>query len=458
MRLALRGRMANQRKMRLGAFLAGTGSNMASWRHPQAVADGAINLEYYKTLTRKAEAAKLDFVFFGDGLYISEKSHPIFLNRFEPLTLLATLAAHTTHIGLGATLSTTYSDPYTVARQFASIDHISGGRAGWNIVTSPLEGSALNYSRAEHPQHDLRYQMAHEFLEVTKGLWDSWEDDAFVRNKETGQFIDPSKMHRVNFRGEFYSVQGPLNISRSKQGRPVLLQAGSSEAGKEFAAKHADVIFTGQPTLEDARNFYQDIKGRAHKNGRNPDEVLILPGCAPIVGRSAEEAEQKYQEIANLVVIEDALNYLGRYFQDLDFTQYGLDDPFPELGDYGRSGWESATDKLKKLASDDKLTLRQMAIRTTTPKTVFVGTATQVADTMQAWFEAGAADGFMVNCAVLPVGLNDFIDQVLPILKQRDLFRNEYEYDTLHQNLGLPIPQNQYQSLAKSPPAQTKTR
>ena len=450
--------MANQRKLRLGAFLAGTGSNMASWRHPQAVADGAINLEYYKTLTRKAEAAKLDFVFFGDGLYISEKSHPIFLNRFEPLTLLATLAAHTTHIGLGATLSTTYSDPYTVARQFASIDHISGGRAGWNIVTSPLEGSALNYSRPEHPQHDLRYQMAHEFLEVTKGLWDSWEDDAFVRNKETGQFIDPSKMHRVNYQGKFYSVQGPLNISRSKQGRPVLIQAGSSEAGKEFAAKHADVIFTGQPNLEDARNFYQDIKGRAVKNGRNPDEIMILPGCAPIVGRSAEEAERKYQEIANLVVIEDALNYLGRYFQDLDFTQYGLDDPFPDLGDYGRSGWESATDKLKKLASDENLTLRQMAIRTTTPKTVFVGTPIQVADTMQAWFEAGAADGFMVNCAVLPVGLNDFIDQVLPILRERDLFRTEYEYDTLHENLGLPIPQNQYQVLAKSQPAKSKAK
>ena len=233
----------------------------------------------------------------------------------------------------------------------------------------------------------------------------------------------------------------------------MLIQAGSSPAGKEFAAQHADVIFTGQPTLEDSRDFYQDIKGRAAKIGRNPDEVLILPGCAPIVGRNAEEAEQKYQEIANLVVIDDALNYLGRFFQDLDFTQYGLDEPFPELGDYGRSGWESATDKLKKMASDDKLTLRQMAIRTTTPKTVFVGTATQVADTMQAWFEAGAADGFMVNCAVLPVGLSDFIDQVLPILKGRDLFRTEYEYDTLHENLGLPIPQNQYQSVAKSQPA-----
>ena len=241
--------MTTQRMLRFGAFLAGTGGNMASWRHPNAVADAAINLDYYRWLTKRAEAAKLDFAFFGDGLYISEKSHPNFLNRFEPLTLLAALAMETTHIGLAATLSTTYSDPYTVARQFASIDHISKGRAGWNIVTSPLEGSALNYSRPEHPEHDLRYRMADEYLEVAKGLWDSWEDDAFVRDKASGRFIDADKMHRLNYRGEFYSVQGPLNISRCPQGRPVLIQAGSSEAGKNFAARHADAVFTGGASL-----------------------------------------------------------------------------------------------------------------------------------------------------------------------------------------------------------------
>ncbi len=430
--------------MRLGVFLAGTGSNMASWRHPDAVADGAINLEYYRGLTRKAEDAKLDFVFFGDGLYISEKSHPNFLNRFEPLTLLATLAAHTTHIGLAATLSTTYSDPFTVARQFASIDHISNGRAGWNIVTSPLEGSALNYSRPEHPQHDLRYRMADEFLEVTKGLWDSWEEDAFVRNKKSGQFIDPSKMHRLDYQGEFFSVQGPLNISRSRQGRPVLIQAGSSEAGKNFASCHADVIFTGQSSVEDARRFYDDVKERAARHGRNPEEILILPGCAPVVGETEAEAERKYQEIANLVDIEDALNYLGRYFNDMDFSQYGLDEPFPELGDFARNGWESATDRLKQIAREEKLTLREMALRTTTHRSVFTGTPDRVADTMQEWFEAGAVDGFMMNAAVLPVGFNDFIDMVLPVLKNRGLFRTEYEHDTLHENLGLVIPANRY--------------
>ena len=436
--------MTNRHMLRLGAFLSGTGSNMASWRHPNAVADGAINLEYYRDLTRKAETAKLDFVFFGDGLYISEKSHPIFLNRFEPLTLLATLAATTTHIGLAATLSTTYSDPFTVARQFASIDQISNGRAGWNIVTSPLEGSALNYGKPEHPEHDLRYRMAHEFVEVTKGLWDSWEDDAFIRDKESGVFIDPNKMHRLNHQGEFYSVQGPLNISRSQQGRPLLIQAGSSEAGREFSSKHADAVFTGRSSLADAAEFYNDIKSRAVKHGRNPNEILILPGCSPIVGETPQDAERKYQEVANLVVMEDALNYLGRYFNDLDFTQYELDEPFPELGDYARNGWESGTDKLKQMAREQHLTLREMAIQTTTPKHKFIGTPVQVADTMQEWFEAGAVDGFMMNSAVLPDGFNDFLNHVLPILKARGLFRTEYESATLHGNLGLLKPENRY--------------
>jgi FMN-dependent oxidoreductase (nitrilotriacetate monooxygenase family) len=436
--------MTGQKKMRLGAFLSGTGSHMASWRHPCAVADGAVNLGYYQDLTRKAEDAKLDFVFFGDGLYISEKSHPNFLNRFEPLTLLAALAVGTSRIGLAATLSTTYSEPYTVARQFASIDHISGGRAAWNIVTSPLEGSALNYSKPEHPQHDLRYRMADEFIEVTKGLWDSWEDDAFIRDKASGCFFDPAKMHLLNHQGEFYSVQGPLNIARSKQGRPVLIQAGSSEAGKSFAAKVADAVFTGQATKGKAGEFCRDVKERVAKAGRNADGVLILPGCAPIIGETPEEAEAKYQEIANLVAIKDALNYLGRYFNDMEFSQYGLDEPFPDLGDFGRNGWESATDRIKQMAREENLTLREVALRVTTPRNEFIGTPTQVADTMQAWFEDGAADGFMLNCAVLPQGFNDFVDYVLPILKERGLFRTEYEADTLRGNLGLPITENRY--------------
>ena len=440
--------MTDQRKMKIGVFFSGSGGNMASWRHPSSVPDGAVNLNYYRGMTRTAEDAKLDFAFFGDGLYISEKSHPNFLVRFEPLTLLAALSMDTTHIGLAATLSTTYSDPYTVARQFSSIDHLSDGRAGWNIVTSPLEGSAANYSKPEHPQHDLRYRMADEFVEVAKGLWDSWEDDAFIRDKESGVFIDPSKMHRLDHKGEFYSVQGPLNISRSKQGSPVLIQAGSSEAGRGFAAKIADAIFTGQATSSDAVGFYNDIKTRAKEAGRDPGQVLILPGCSPIVGDTPEEAEAKYQEIANLVVIDDALNYLGRYFNDMDFSPYDLDAPFPELGDFGRNGWESTTDRIKQVAKQEKLTLREMALRSTTPRHEFIGTPCQVADSMQRWFENYAADGFMLVPSVLPQGFNDFVEQVLPILKERGLFRTEYEADTLRGNLGLPKPVNRY---AKKP-------
>jgi FMN-dependent oxidoreductase (nitrilotriacetate monooxygenase family) len=449
--------MTHPRELRLGTFLGGTGGNMASWRHPHAVADATINLEYYKNLTRKAEAAKFDFAFFGDGLYISEKSHPNFLNRFEPLTLLAALAMVTTRIGLVATLSTTYSEPYTVARQFASIDHLSNGRAGWNIVTSPLEGSALNYGKLEHPEHDLRYRMAHEFVEVTQGLWDSWEDDAFIRNKATGVFFDPAKMHRLNHQGEFFSVQGPLNIARSKQGRPVLFQAGASEAGKAFAARVADAIFTSQGSLADAVQFYRDVKGCAAQYGRNPHEIVIFPGCSPIVGQTPAEAEQKYQEIASLVDISDALNYLGRYFNDLDFTQFELDAPFPDLGDFARNGWESTTDKLKHLAREEHLTLRQLALRTTTPKSAFIGTPTHIADTMQAWFEAGAADGFMISSAVLPDGLTGFIDHVLPILQERGVFRTEYEADTLRGNLGLPKPENRYAITARQETAHSNS-
>ncbi len=442
--------MTTPRMMRIGTFLAGTGSNMASWRHPKAVPDAAINLDYYRALTRKAEDAKLDFAFFGDGLYISEKSHPNFLNRFEPLTLLAALAMDTSRIGLAATLSTTYSDPYTVARQFASIDHISNGRAGWNVVTSPLEGSALNYGKPEHPAHDLRYRMAAEYIEVAKGLWDSWEDDAFIRDQTTGQFIDPTKMHRLNHKGEFYSVQGPLNIARSRQGRPVLIQAGSSDAGRAFAASVADAVFTGQANRADAEAFSADVKTRAAAAGRDPAQVLIMPGCSPIVGRTPQEAEAKYLEIAALVEINSALDYLGRYFNDLDFTQYDLDAPFPELGDFGRNGWESATDSIKRTAREKELTLREIAQQVTTPRHEFIGTPDQIADTMQSWFESGAADGFMLSGAVLPQAFDDFTDQVLPILKRRHLFRTEYESDTLRANLGLPTPPNRHTPTRKA--------
>jgi FMN-dependent oxidoreductase (nitrilotriacetate monooxygenase family) len=437
--------MSIQKKLKFGAIIHGVGGNIAGWRHPDIQADASVSLEFYTNQAQKAEEGKFDLVFIADGLHINEKSIPHFLNRFEPLTILSALAAVTSKIGLVGTLSTSYSEPFNVARQFASLDHISNGRAGWNVVTSPLEKTALNFSKTieEHPDHAKRYRIAAEYLQVAKGLWDSWEDDAFVRNKDTGVFFDSDKLHKLNHIGEFFSVQGPLNIGRSKQGRPLIFQAGSSEAGKDLAAREADAIFTGHPTLSAAREFYQDVKNRAEALGRNPDELAILPGIAPIIGTTEEEAERKYQEIANLVSIDKALDYLGRYFEHHDFSQYPLDAPFPELGDLGKNSFQSHTDRIKQQAKAHNLTLRQVALQETTPKPTFIGTPEKVADLIQEWFEGNGADGFIIGSAV-PNGLNDFVDFVVPILQKRGLFRTEYEAETLRGNLGIPYPENRY--------------
>ncbi|UKS26450.1 LLM class flavin-dependent oxidoreductase [Paenibacillus sp. HWE-109] len=435
--------MAKQKQIKLGAIIHGVGGNVSGWRHPDAITDASVNFGFYKQQAQKAESGKFDLVFIADGLFITEKSIPHFLNRFEPITILSALAAVTSHIGLVGTLSTSYSEPFTVARQFASIDKISDGRSGWNIVTSPLEGSAKNYSKEQHPTHPERYRIANEYLEVTRGLWDSWEDDAFVRDKESGVFFDPSKLHTLNHKGEFFSVQGPLNIARSRQGQPVIFQAGASEDGRAFAAKVADAIFAGHETIEDAKAYYADIKKRAAAEGRNPDEVVILPGIAPIIGRTEEEAERKYQEVANLVTIDKALDFLGRFFEHHDFSQYPLDEQFPDIGDIGSNSFRSGTDKIKQTAKEKNLTLRQVALNVATPRSEFTGTAEHVADRVQAWFEENAADGFII-AAALPKGLDDFVDLVVPILQERGIYRTEYEADTLRGNLGIPIPANRY--------------
>ncbi|MFC3748339.1 LLM class flavin-dependent oxidoreductase [Paenibacillus sp. GCM10012306] len=435
--------MAKSKQLKLGALLHGVGGSTSTWRHPDAKPDASVNFELYKSWVQKAEEGKLDLIFIADGLYINEKSIPHFLNRFEPLTILSALAAVSTNIGLVGTLSTSYSEPFTVARQFGSLDVISGGRAGWNVVTSPLEGSALNYGKKEHPDHSKRYRIATEYLEVTRGLWDSWEDDAFVRDKESGVFFDPEKVHTLDHEGEFFSVKGPLNIARSKQGQPVIFQAGSSEVGRNYAAQEADAVFTGHDTIESAQEFYRDVKARVAASGRNPDEVLIFPGIGPIIGDTEEEAERKYQEVAGLVTIENALNYLGRFFEHHDFSQYPLDEPFPELGDLGRNSFQSGTDKIKKDAKEQGLTLRQVALQSATPRTSFIGTPEQVADQIQTWFQSEAADGFMIAESV-PGGLEQFVERVVPILQERGLFRTEYESDTLRGNLGLPVPENRY--------------
>ncbi|CAH1218006.1 Putative monooxygenase MoxC [Paenibacillus allorhizoplanae] len=433
--------MAKGKKIKLGAMIHGVGGGWEDWKHPDAITDASTNFQFYKHQAQTAEAGKFDFAFIADSVHITEKSSPHYLNRFEPLTILSALAAVTKRIGLVATVTVSYSEPFTVARQFASLDLISKGRAGWNVVTSWLSGSANNYSKDEHPPHEKRYRIAQEHVDVVKGLWDSWEDDAFTRNKETGQFFDPAKLHTLNHKGEFFSVQGPLNIARSKQGQPVIFQAGTSEDGRNFASKNADAIFVGHENIEEAKTYYADIKRRAASFGRNPDDVSILPGIRPIIGRTEEEAERKYLETVNLVSIDKAIIALGRPFNDFDFSVYPLDEPFPDLGDLGANSQQGGSAKIKRLAKEHNLTLRQVALRFATPKGNFVGTPEKIADTIQQWVEEGASDGFIIGVGI-PGALQDFVELVVPILQERGLYRTEYEHDTLRGHLGLEVPVN----------------
>jgi FMN-dependent oxidoreductase (nitrilotriacetate monooxygenase family) len=435
--------MSDNRQLRLGTILHGASGNMSAWRHPAAIADASINFDFVKETALKAEQGKLDFLFVADGLYINEKSIPHFLNRFEPLTVLSALASVTTHLGLVGTLSTSYSEPFTVARQFASLDHLSKGRAGWNVVTSPLEGSAKNFSREQHPEHALRYRIADEYLDVVKGLWDSWEDGAFIRDKASGQFFDPEKLHTLNHHGDFFKVAGPLNISRTPQGRPIVFQAGASDDGKKLAARHADAIFTHHDTLEEAQYFYRDVKSQLKNHGRNDDDLKIFQGVSVIVGKDADDVENQYQATAALVSVTDALNYLGRYFEHHDFSQYPLDEPFPDIGDLGQNSFRSTTDDIKRNAHERHLTLRQVALEAASPRPRFAGTAQQVADGLQQWFESHAADGFIIQGGT-PDTFPRFVDEVVPALQARGLFRTEYPGTTLRESLGLAEPVNQF--------------
>ncbi|MCC8555587.1 LLM class flavin-dependent oxidoreductase [Xanthomonas hortorum] len=435
------------RPIPFGIMLHGAGGHMNAWKHPSVPADASVNLAYYIATARKAEASGIAFAFVADGLYINEKSIPHFLNRFEPITILSALATATTTIGLAGTLSTSYSDPFTVARQFASLDLISGGRAGWNVVTSPLEGSARNYSRA-HPEHALRYQIADEYLEVVQGLWDSWDDDAFVRDRVGGAFFDAEKFRRLDHKGRFFQVEGPLNIQRSPQGQPVIFQAGASDDGIGLAGKYADAVFTHAPSLEDTRAFTQRVKNAAIAHGRSAADVKIFPGIGPIVGNTAEEAEAKYQQIAALADIDEALAYLGRFFDHHDFSQYALDAPFPELGDIGANSFRSTTDKIKHDARTQGLTLRQVALEAVSPRPQFIGTGEQVADALIRWFDAGASDGFILGFPVQTQGLDDFVAQVLPVLEARGYFQRTPPGVTLRDHLGLPYKASRYAPVA----------
>lgn len=444
--------MAN-RKIHFGVLLQGPGANRNAWRHPSVPPDASVRFGFYVDRARKAEAAGIDFAFIADGLYIDEASAPHFLNRFEPVALLSALAAATSRIGLVGTISTSYSDPYTVARQLASVDLISGGRAGWNVVTSPLEGSGLNYGRP-HPDHALRYKIAQEYLDVVKGLWDSWEDDAFVRDRATGRFFDPAKLHRLNHQGQFFSVQGPLNICRSPQGQPVIFQAGSSGDGIAYAGRNAEAVFTDAGTLEEGRVFYRRVKETAAAAGRNPDHVKILPGIGPIVGETEQDARDKYQQVRDLLPPKEALTALGFFFQQYDFSRHPLDGPFPfsEVGDLGSDGFQATTENIKRMARERRLTLREVAYDVamrrasagTSEAFTFIGTAGKVADEMIQWVEEGAADGFMLVLPVVGFGLDDVIRHLLPALAARGYHDAAPGGTTLRDRLGLPYRESRY--------------
>lgn len=437
------------RQIRLGAFLQATGHHVSAWLHPKAQADAGLNFQHYKELAQTAERGKFDMVFVADspGGYANPNDAAEFARNgktahFEPITLWSALSVVTDRIGFVATSSTTYEDPYTTARKFASLDWISGGRAAWNVVTTGADVSH-NFSLPGHLEHSQRYERAEEYIDVVKGLWDSYDDDAFVRDRSTGTYVDLDRFYLLNHVGKHFQVRGPLNVGRPPQGYPVIVQAGASEPGRELAARTAEVIFTANLNIEDAQEFYADIKARLPRYGRAPEHVLIMPGIFPVLGGTEAEAEASYEYLQSLVHDDVAWNILKRHYQSIDLSGYSLDDQAPPLPQ-NTNGSVSRLKLVSDLVARDKVTLRQLyrSLATARGHRTVVGTPEQVADAIQDWFENGAADGFNIMPPILPTGLTDFVDQVVPILQKRGLFRREYEGATLRENLGLERPAN----------------
>jgi alkanesulfonate monooxygenase len=441
-------------KMKLGTLFHPTGNHVASWMHPGSQIDAGTNFDHYVHLARTAERGKFDAMFLADAIATRDGKRealsrwPQYMVYFEPLTLLSAIASMTTHLGLAATATTSYNEPYNVARAFASLDHISGGRAAWNVVTSSNHSEAYNFGREAHFEHGERYDRAAEFVDVVKGLWDSWDDDAFVRDRASGRYWIPDKLHALNHKGEHFSVRGPLNVARPPQGHPVILQAGSSEAGRELAARYAEAVFTPQHTLAGAQAFYRDLKGRMAKYGRSPDHLKVLPGLNAIVGRTEAEAKEKYAYLQSLIHPSVGLEVLSAAIGGFDLAGYDLDGPLPAAVDQvkARDGSTTALANVLHWARDENLTIRQLYQRFAGARgqRTLIGTPSQIVDDMQAWFQGHGVDGFLFHAATLPGGLEDFVDMVVPELQERGLFRIEYEGTTLRDNLGLPRPASRY--------------
>ncbi|MFE0027609.1 LLM class flavin-dependent oxidoreductase [Amycolatopsis sp. NPDC059021] len=429
-------------QLHLNAFVMPNGHHEAAWRHPSADPRRARTLRHYADIARTAERGKLDSLFLADGVALWGNVKHNAHSHFEPLTLLSALAATTDHIGLIATASTTYNEPYHLARKFASLDHLSGGRAGWNIVTSAGEDEARNFNLGSRPGHELRYERATEFVDVAKKLWDSWDDDAAVIDKASGICADTGRIRPIEHDGEYFRVRGPLNIERPVQGYPLLVQAGSSETGKEYAARHAEAVFTAQQTFAEGKAFYDDVKGRLAKYGRASDEIKILPGISPIIGRTEAEARAREAELNALIAPEYGLRQLSQLL-DHDVTRYPLDGPLPDVGSF-TEGAQSRFDLVVGLARRENLTIRQLLERLAGGRghRVFAGTPARIADELEHWFTGGAADGFNVMPPILPGGLDEFVDLVVPELRRRGLFRTEYTGTTLREHYGLARPVN----------------
>ncbi len=439
--------MPQRRQLKLGAFMRPVSIHTGAWRYPGAIPDANFNFPALKRFAQRLEAAKFDAFFMADHLAVLnmpiealKRSHTV--TSFEPFTLLSALAGATERIGLVATASTTFDAPYHIARRFASLDHLSGGRAGWNIVTTSNPDAALNFGLEEHMEHDERYARAREFYDVVTGLWDSFADDAFIRDRESGLYFDPERMHVLGHAGKYLSVRGPLNIARSPQGWPVIVQAGASEQGRQLAAETAEVVFGATPSLAAGKAFYADVKGRMQRLGREPEYLKILPGAFVVVGDTVEEAKAVRARLDSLVHYDSAVASLSISL-GVDASGFDPEGPLPEIPDTNAS--KSGRERTIELARSENLNVRQLAQRLGGYSGLaFVGTTAAIADDMEAWLDERGSDGFNVMFPWLPGGLDAFVDKLVPELQRRGIFRTEYEGATLRENLGLPRPENRF--------------
>jgi FMN-dependent oxidoreductase (nitrilotriacetate monooxygenase family) len=444
--------MAREGKIHLGVFYWPGGHHVAGWRHPDAETDSPFNYRRCVELAQLAERGKFDLYFLADlvGIRPSKIEAQANASRavyFEPLTLLGALATNTDRIGLVATATTTYNEPYHLARKFASLDLISDGRIGWNLVTSHNQAEAANFNRDTHMAHGDRYERAEEFIDVVRGLWDSWDEGAIVVDKESGRYFDPNGLHFLNHAGKQFKVRGPLNVPRSPQGQPVIVQAGSSGPGRELAARTAEVIFTAAETLSEGQAFYADVKQRMQTYGRASNQCAVMPGLFPVIGATEAEAREKYEYLQSLVQPEVGL-FLLEHLLGRDLSMYPLDEPLPDLPDH--DGAKGRTEVILRQARRDNLTLRQLYLQVAVARghNIVIGTPIQIADVMQEWFEEHAADGFNLLPPVFPTGLREVVELVVPELQRRGLFRTEYEGKTLREHLGLPFPKSAHTSTA----------